>query len=200
LQYYWNERRNRYSTGRTLSLAFLLGNSASIICEIFARGLRRGWRAGSKKIKDLSTRIAPRQSAKLVARIGLTAKVDESGTPIPWSLLERIYANAAISYSIRRLDCYGVLFRTGKGAASSLGWEGLFAKGLEIIKVKAEDHLAIVRREEHMEVLALEISRLLLRLADSDCHEIASLPDRSDPRHAQSSAGVPNDWPSARSA
>lgn len=199
LQYYWNERR-LHSTGRTLSVVFLLRNSGSMICEIIARGLRRGWRAGLKKVKGLSTRIASRKSAKLIARIGLTAKVDETGTPIPWSLLERVYANAAMSYSLRRLDCYGVLFRTGKGAVSSLGWEGLFAKGLEIIKVKAEDHLAIVRREKHMEVLALEISKLLFRLASPDCREIASILKRNEPQRDHPTPGVPNDWPSARSA
>jgi len=87
--------------------------------------------------------------------------------PLPGGILARLYARIRASYRPRRLDSRGVLFRTdqinGKAVLrddDSLGWSGLFARGLEIIPM-AGDHLSIVR--SHHSTLAREMNEALKR-------------------------------------
>ena len=75
-----------------------------------------------------------------------TTKLDDDGVPWQFAFLERVYAEAIRSYRLRPLDCRGVLFRANSERESlartvdrSLGWNELFAKGLEI-KQMSGDH------------------------------------------------------------
>ena len=95
----------------------------------------------------------------------LTHRLDGLGMPLPWALVEQVYLNALRSYSLRNLDCRGVLFRsdpTGQGPErdldGSLGWDGLFDRGLQIIQMTGSHHSMIL--EPH-NMLAQELSNLL---------------------------------------
>lgn len=91
--------------------------------------------------------------------------LDEQGVPLPWGLLDRLYAEYDKTYQPRCLDSQGVLFRSdevdGKRVVrarhDALAWENLFAQGLEIIPIPG-DHYSIVR--EHR-TIAREINRVL---------------------------------------
>ena len=92
----------------------------------------------------------------------LTGFLDEEGIPVPWELVERLYRKAMRNYRPHPLDCRGILFRTVPGDASavksSLGWENLFTRGLEIIPVTAADHLAMIRETPNVSNLAREMN------------------------------------------
>jgi thioesterase domain-containing protein len=93
----------------------------------------------------------------------LTTKLDTLGRPMHWRLIERLYANSLRSYRLRRLDCRGVVFRADRAEDCpspnvdySLGWNGLFGKGLEIVQV-AGDHLTMMREHPYDLSLAQEM-------------------------------------------
>jgi thioesterase domain-containing protein len=72
----------------------------------------------------------------------LTTRLDTLGRPLAWRLIRRLYTNAVRTYDLRPLDCRGAVFRAdrsgdcpGGGVEYSLGWNGLFARGLQIIQV-----------------------------------------------------------------
>jgi thioesterase domain-containing protein len=95
----------------------------------------------------------------------LTTLVDDQGAPLPWSLVERMYQNVAEHYEARPLACHGILFRADLDRAdSSLGWEGLFTKGLEIVPLTG-DHHAILRDKAHRESLSQKMRGVLETLA-----------------------------------
>jgi thioesterase domain-containing protein len=93
----------------------------------------------------------------------LTTKLDTLGRPMHWRLIERLYANSLRSYRLRRLDCRGVVFRADRAEDCpssnldhSLGWNGLFDKGLEIVQVTG-DHLTMMREHPYDLGLAQEM-------------------------------------------
>jgi amino acid adenylation domain-containing protein len=94
----------------------------------------------------------------------LTAKTDEMGSPVPWSLLERLYIKASSTYPRRRLDCRGFLFlcdaSAGEPKKRLLGWDGIFREGLATVRVPG-DHMDIIRRQDVMLFVAREIGKLL---------------------------------------
>jgi amino acid adenylation domain-containing protein len=97
----------------------------------------------------------------------LTAVLDEEGMPLPGGMLGRVYRRIGDSYRPRRLDSRGVLFRTDElnGNAilrddDSLGWNSLFARGLEIIPMIG-DHISMIR--SHHPTLAREMNEVLKR-------------------------------------
>jgi hypothetical protein len=99
----------------------------------------------------------------------LTTKLDTLGRPIYWPLIERLFDNSLRAYKLRPLNCRGVLFRTERSedcpsatADRSLGWDGLFDKGLEIIEVTG-DHFTMMREPPHDRELALAMSGTLDR-------------------------------------
>jgi len=99
----------------------------------------------------------------------LTTKLDTLGRPMHWPLIERLYDNSLRSYKLRRLDCRGVLFRADRSEDCpsanvdySLGWAGLFGKGLDIIQVSG-DHYTMMREHPHDQNLAREMSAALDR-------------------------------------
>ena len=74
-----------------------------------------------------------------------TTKLDDDGVPWHFAFLQRVYTKAIRSYRLRPLDCRGVLFRANpereslaRAVDGSLGWDKLFAKGLEIKKVSGD--------------------------------------------------------------
>jgi thioesterase domain-containing protein len=105
----------------------------------------------------------------------LTTKLDTLGRPMYWPLIERLYDNSLRSYRLRRLDCRGALFRADRtedcptaNVDYSLGWAGLFGKGLDIIQVTG-DHYTMMREHPHDRNLAREMSAAL----DRHCTEPA---------------------------
>ena len=97
----------------------------------------------------------------------LTAVLDEEGVPLLGGMLDRVYRRIGESYRPPRLDSRGVLFRTDQinGNAvlrddDSLGWNNLFARGLEIVPMIG-DHLSMIR--SHHSTLAREMNEVLRR-------------------------------------
>jgi thioesterase domain-containing protein len=137
-------------TGRTLqSISFRLGSSWSTIQRMLVR-----------EIKGLGHRfleVVLRHPGKL------TTTFDDKGVPWHWGLLSRLYSNALRSYQLRCLDCRGVLFRADpeSPADSSLGWDHLFSRGLEIIQVTGSH--TIIMQQPHITTIAREMSKVLDR-------------------------------------
>jgi thioesterase domain-containing protein len=152
----WTQAFSRGSTDKSSqSIAASLENSWSII----------HWLA-EKKIKGFRRRFLP-ASAKDPGK--LTTKLDDTGVPLHWALIERLYAIAVKSYRLRPVGCRGVLFRAEESDESPagtiddrLGWSDLFNEGLEIVQVTG-DHLAMMQEQQHKETLAREMSKLLDR-------------------------------------
>jgi thioesterase domain-containing protein len=99
----------------------------------------------------------------------LTTKLDTLGRPMYWPLIERLYDNSLRAYKLRRLDCRGVLFRADRSedcpsanADVSLGWDGLFSHGLDIVQVSG-DHFTMMREPPHDRELAQAMSDVLDR-------------------------------------
>jgi thioesterase domain-containing protein len=95
--------------------------------------------------------------------------IDENGERLRWGLLERVFRNAEACYRPRSLDCRGVLFRADPKAErivrvldGSLGWAGLFGRGLDIIPIPG-DHISMMRNVSHRLILAREMAALLNR-------------------------------------
>ena len=97
-----------------------------------------------------------------------TIVLDEEGVPLQWGLLNRLYDRLEQSYRPRRLDCRGALIRTDpmderqavRSHNPSLGWNDLFAGGLEIVPMVG-DHVSMLR--EHTSLLARKIDEVLER-------------------------------------
>jgi thioesterase domain-containing protein len=115
----------------------------------------------------------------------LSGVLDERGAPVPWWLLDRLYKEMDKAYRFRPLDSRGVLFRTGEfegrqigyDADDALGWENLFAQGVEIIPV-AGHHYSIWGSQ--IPTIAREINRVLAQhpaikpVADPESEEPAA--------------------------
>jgi len=93
----------------------------------------------------------------------LTSLIDEQGVPLPWSLVDRLYQNAKELYDVHPLNCRGVLFTRAnvERIDGSLGWEGLFTRGLEVIPLTGNDHDVILRDKLHRADLARKMSEIL---------------------------------------
>jgi thioesterase domain-containing protein len=113
-----------------------------------------------------------------VSRGELTTKCDNLGIPLHWALVQRVYSNAVKSYRLHRLDSCGVLFRAeskeerpARALDGSLGWDGLFGNGLEIIQMTG-DHLTMTQQPHNLR-LAREMSNVLNRF--SQHHQLKEL-------------------------
>jgi thioesterase domain-containing protein len=98
----------------------------------------------------------------------LTVRCDDSGKPLPWAMVERVYSNALKTYPLECLDSRGVLFRAdpqdeipARAIDGSLGWDNLFRNGLEIIQMTG-DHLTMMQKPHNL-ALAHEMSEALDR-------------------------------------
>jgi hypothetical protein len=88
---------------------------------------------------------------------------------VPWKLLDRLYTEIDKTYRFRRLDSRGLVFRTeefeGKridyDPDDALGWENLFAGGVQVIPI-AGHHYSIWGRQ--IPAIAQEINRVLGQL------------------------------------
>jgi len=96
----------------------------------------------------------------------LTANLDDRGAPVHWETIDRLYENAEQCYRLQPLDCRGVLLRADpeddrpiRAFDGTLGWNGLFKKGLGIIQVTG-DHFTMWH-EPHIRALAREMSRVV---------------------------------------
>jgi thioesterase domain-containing protein len=114
-----------------------------------------------------------------VGRGELTTKCDNLGIPLHWALVQRVYSNAVKSYRLQCLDSRGVLFRAepkeerpARALDGSLGWNGLFGSGLEIIQMTG-DHLTMTQ-QPHSLRLAREMSNVLNRF--SQHHQLKEQP------------------------
>jgi len=96
----------------------------------------------------------------------LSGVLDEQGMPLPWAILERLYIEMDKTYQFRPLECRAVLFRTGEFEGKqigydpddALGWEELFAQGVQIIPI-AGHHFSIWGSQ--IPAIAREINRLM---------------------------------------
>jgi thioesterase domain-containing protein len=77
------------------------------------------------------------------------------------------------SYKLRVLDCHGVLFRADaigekypREGDDSLGWKGLFTKGLEIVPMTG-NHFSMVQDEMHRLTLARKMIEVIVRYSIS---------------------------------
>ena len=94
-------------------------------------------------------------------------RFDDLDAPLPRVMAQRLCHHALRTYRPRCLTCRGVLFRAepadDEGPArtldGSLGWSGLFSRGLEIIEVTG-DHSTMLAKP-HAPVLARAVSELL---------------------------------------
>jgi amino acid adenylation domain-containing protein len=119
------------------------------------------WLAGKVKKKLGSYFERPKLDLETLSGV-----LDEQGMPMPWALLERLYGEMEKTYRFRRLDCRGVLFRTGElegkqlgyDPDDALGWENLFTQGVEVIPV-AGHHFSIWGKQ--IPTIAREINRVL---------------------------------------
>jgi thioesterase domain-containing protein len=107
----------------------------------------------------------------------LTDRLDDTGVPLHWGLMERIYLHAVNSYQLRPLDCRGVLFRTDEERPArlldgSLGWNKLFTGGLEIVAVPGT-HMTAMLLEPYNRILAQGMSEVLDRHLPSPTEESA---------------------------
>jgi thioesterase domain-containing protein len=121
---------------------------------ISEKGIKRIFRFDRRPLSKLSTN---------------TPYTDEQGKPLPLQLVERLYQRAKKYYDFRLLDSRGVLFRVDQddenlGAYDkSLGWDGLFSKGLEIISVTG-DHHTMIWEKSHRLTLAKKMTEVLGRI------------------------------------
>jgi thioesterase domain-containing protein len=135
----------------------------------FAVSLRRVWLMflliSEKAIKRIF-----RFDRRPLSKLGMnTPFTDEQGKPLPLQSVERLYGNAKEYYDFRRLDSRGVLFRVVQDDENlgvydkSLGWEGLFTKGLEIISVTG-DHHTMIWEKSHRLTLVGKMTEVLGRI------------------------------------
>jgi thioesterase domain-containing protein len=97
----------------------------------------------------------------------LTTRLDDTGKPLTWPQIQFVYDTAMSSYPVSQVDCRGVLFRAeskqddagSRSLETHLGWDDLFQKGLEIVRVLG-GHVSMLR-EPHADMLAREMSRIL---------------------------------------
>jgi hypothetical protein len=123
-----------------------------------------GWLAG-KVGKRLKSYLRPPEDDLST----LSGVLDEQGMPLPWGLLDRLYAVIDRPEDLRRLNCRGILLRTGEldgkqvayEADDAWGWEDLFAGGVEAIPI-AGHHFSIWGRQ--IPTIAKEINRGLRQL------------------------------------
>ena len=97
----------------------------------------------------------------------LTTTFDDEGTPLPWGLLARLYAQIEKHYHPQPVDCRGIIFRIDfmdshksvRVLDENLGWGRLFTRGVAAFSL-AGDHISIFRK--HNQSLALMINKVLV--------------------------------------
>jgi thioesterase domain-containing protein len=88
---------------------------------------------------------------------------------VPWNTVEKVYRNASKSFRPQPLDTRAVLFRSRDSTEAylhaidaSLGWAGLFTRGLEIIESPG-DHFSLLM-PPHLLTLARRFQECLRQI------------------------------------
>ena len=139
--------------------------------------LRNSWRVTRWLLGQQKFRVGLSLNRLRLNPNELVHILDEEGMPLVGGMLDRVYTRIGESYRPRRLDSWGVLFRTdqinGKAVLrddDSQGWANLFTRGLEIIPMIG-DHLSMIR--SHHPTLALEMNKVLTRYGSSEPDEVS---------------------------
>ncbi len=132
--------------------------------SLLFRARYQGSRIGAKArneakrlVRAVSARPSPEPDAE---------DVNKPFGEAPWHIREKVYRHAWGKYSFRQLDSRAVMFRSRDSALAHLhaidgkmGWDGLFAGGLEIIETPG-DHMSLLTTP-HVESLALQLQERL---------------------------------------
>ncbi len=101
----------------------------------------------------------------------ITTLFDSDGVPLEWGLVDRLYEYAENTYHAHRLDCRGKLFSPSptneqlvRAYDKTLGWKGLFSKGLEVVSIPG-DHLSMIREKSCRIILANKMAEALRKLS-----------------------------------
>jgi amino acid adenylation domain-containing protein len=139
--------------------------------------LRNSWRITRWLLGQEKLRVGSSLNRLRLNPNELVHILDEEGMPLAGGMLDRVYTRIGESYRPRRLDSWGVLFRTdqinGKAVLrddDSQGWDTLFTRGLEIIPMIG-DHLSMIR--SHHPTLAREMNKVLTRYWSSEPDEVS---------------------------
>ena len=170
---WYKQKRNNFKKDLKQALKELPGEQSSSI----GLRLRYSWQAiecvfvvGYRKVRNLVKRSTRKREVDFFP---LTEFQDEEGMPLHWQQIHRLYVNAMKHYDLRPVDCRGVLFRAQEDEATrgkdSLGWDGLFVRGLEIIPIEL-DHFQMMQDAPKVQALGQEINRLLhhINIGSSD--------------------------------
>jgi thioesterase domain-containing protein len=97
----------------------------------------------------------------------LTTKLDSTGRPLHWQLIERLYANSLRQYRLSRVKSHGVVFRADRAEDCptpapdhALGWSELFEDGLDVVQISG-GHKTMIQQSPHDLQLAREMSDVL---------------------------------------
>jgi amino acid adenylation domain-containing protein len=122
------------------------------------------WSCGRKKARLRSFFTQPADGPN-----DFTSLLDQSGMPVAWHLVSRLYNRVGNNYRPQLLESRGILFQSNIGIGNALreidrshGSDNLFSEGLEMILIDG-DHLSIVRDDRHAETLARQINAVLAR-------------------------------------
>jgi amino acid adenylation domain-containing protein len=114
-----------------------------------------------------ATKEAHSTLRRLLGKSKPTVILDESGVPIEWEIIKRLYDNIMKTYQPPRTNLRGVLFRAGHEnevidgiLGEDNGWAGVFGGGLKIIPI-AGNHLSMIRSSEHKKTLAEAVKEYL---------------------------------------
>lgn len=104
---------------------------------------------------------------RLLGKSKPTVILDESGVPIEWEVIKRLYDNIMKTYQPPRTSLRGVLFRAGHEnevidgiLGEDNGWAGVFGGGLTVMPI-AGNHLSMIRSNEHKKTLAEAVKEYL---------------------------------------
>jgi aspartate racemase len=150
----------------------------------------------TEKISRILVKCTERiyQSFRRSSFTDLSPQFDEQGVPVPWPLVRRLYDNARKCYNPRPLDCHGVLFRADPNGEKyqeyvhefedSLGWKGLFAKGLEVNLITAN----------HYTIIGESLARKMTEVLDDYLDERSPVKCARDPERRREQAGEAHLW------
>jgi amino acid adenylation domain-containing protein/non-ribosomal peptide synthase protein (TIGR01720 family) len=155
---HWTGGDNGFAAARAPGLATSLKKTGQTLWWVVGQYARHGWWRLKKGLLGMPPAT-------------MTGMRDESGNFIEFPTLMEIYNKIYLTYVPRRLDASGLLVKAEPLSANdkpyrdfdpALGWEGLFAGGLDIVQAKG-NHIAIVEIDENLAGLARDVNALLER-------------------------------------
>jgi thioesterase domain-containing protein len=155
---HWTGGNNGFAAARASGLVISLRKTGQTLWWVAGQYARHGW----WRLKERLLGLPPATK---------TGMRDESGNFIEFPTLMEIYNKIYRTYVPRRLDASGLLVKAEPLSANdkpyrdfdpALGWEGLFAGGLDIVQAKG-NHIAIVEIDENLAAIARDVNALLER-------------------------------------